>query len=152
MTRSNENGERKGGEPISTPLLEIRKALRLAKEGKPYFGEEGSEGFRSKLLTSLHLDGPDPDGVTLMNRLTASEDPTKREAATLSRIDREVYELIYNASKDRTNEMQERLGRDLAAVAERQSVREGDIYDISTNFVLQAPDRFLSDPSIKEQL
>lgn len=142
-----------GYEPVS-PIYDIRIALSLAQKGLPYYEVKGQtpDVFRSEMLRVLHLNGAQPDGLTLADRFAGNDNLSPKNFAALMGTVRGIDRLIEGANDGTINPMQKLLAKDLAVIASRQIEREHDVCPLAADFVMRAPDWVFSDHSIKQDV
>lgn len=103
-----------------SPAEQLNQALQAASQGNmPGFTTEA-------LLTTLHLDRDEPDGLSLMERL-AGEQPNFHTMRQIPKLWMGASYLIQSTNEHTANEAQEAVAATLGKVVARQVVREGDI-------------------------
>jgi hypothetical protein len=81
---------------------------------------------QNSLLETLHLDGEEPDGRTLIDRLT-NDEINSTTLRTITPLSDAADELLDLANKHETNGAQEVVAKALGGVITKQLTREGDI-------------------------
>jgi hypothetical protein len=102
------------------PAVEICQALVAAQNGdRPTFTQDS-------LLHSLRLDGENPDGLALVDRLSGGKKGFTVMRAVVSVI-KPTIDLLRATNEHTANPAQEELALALGAVVTRQVRREGDV-------------------------
>jgi len=102
------------------PVQEISVALQVAEFGvMPSFGSDD-------LLGALHLDGDEPDGLTLATRFRG-DDPDAGAGGWFTLFSLGTRRLIHDTNEGVANPAQEEIAQMLGAVVTRQVTREGDV-------------------------
>jgi len=133
------------------PAREVNKALLAAKNkgAMPPFTE-------AALLEALHLEGDEPDGLTLMERFMGQPKSLAVDITRLllvmpflvTRADR----LILSVNEGSANQAQEALALMLGAVVSKQILREGDICSTARLMVLDCKRDDIIAPEVRALL
>ncbi|MBN2015614.1 hypothetical protein JW766_02170 [Candidatus Dojkabacteria bacterium] len=84
----------------------------------------------SELLEALHLNGDEPDGLSLAQRLLG-EDPNRDDLETVIILKGAVEYLTFILSERIASPYEEAVGRNLAAVLDRIVEREGNLCSLA---------------------
>ena len=138
------------GQPVA-PVYAIADAMAAADRGEAF------ALTAEQALAAMHLDGDEPDGATLMERLVYADvteaaytSPDVSALRTALGVQYGVRSLI-ELTNDRTaNEQQEGLAQILGAAVGRQVNREGDICPRARELVLSSTRDDIISPEVRE--
>jgi hypothetical protein len=137
--------EREFDPTINTPATALHMAIAAAEHGEmPPFTQDG-------LLETLHLDGEEPDGRTIIDRLVGDE----RNSTTLRPIrplNTAATGLIDLANRYETNDAQEAIARAIGGVLTKQITREGDICPGAKRLTLACTRDDIVSPEVRASL
>lgn len=124
---------------LRLPILLLYDALENAKKGNPYasFAEDGG------ILDGLHLNTPNPDGKTLIERLFISPEGDLQYLPSAYRkfeqVGDSIIELIVKTKEKKANPQEWNLAHDLVMVGMLQYAREGNVCPFANTLLLYAP-------------
>ena len=133
------------------PARVINIALKAAriKGEMPPFTEEA-------LLQALQLDGDEPDGLTLMDRLTAEPQSlvvgVVRLVRDVPRLIANVKALLYAVNADSANDAQEAIAHMLGQMVTRQVLREEDICPLAQAMAMACKREDIISEEVKAKL